>query len=477
MISTIRFALNILRQSRVSRRSPAEVERLRERRLARLVRYAMAHSPYYRQRYAHVRVGELHLSDLPPVDKSELMAHFDDVVTDRAVRQEDVQAFMEQPTNLGKYFRGRYVLSHTSGTQGRPMMIVQDRRDLELLFALQFSRGNAGRRVSVTEGMRRLFNRVRLAVVTMRPGFFPSASAFTYFPKPAQRFVDLRHFSFDDAQLVENLNAFRPNAITAYAGLLTTLASKKAELKLAPDLIQITNISESLSERGRKQVQAAFNVPILDSYAMGECPFLSNGCPTHGGAHLNSDWAILEVVDDNYRPVGPGVPGTKVLLTNLANRVQPIIRYEIGDLVEMADQPCDCGNALPRIAHIGGRAAEALWIWDGTSHQRIALGVFKCACEYLHEIREWQVVQTDRAGIEVRIEPLPGAAIDRRQAAKILEERLTFFGLPACTTIEVRIVDRLKPDPATGKLRHLIGIDKRSMQPESERGRTVVHTL
>jgi phenylacetate-coenzyme A ligase PaaK-like adenylate-forming protein len=314
-------------------------------------------------------------------------------------------------------------------------------------------------------------NRVRLAVVTMRPGFFPSASAFTYFPAAARSFVDLRHFSFDDPELIEKLNSFRPNAITGYASLLTTLSARASELRLAPDLIQITNISEGLSERRRKQVQAAFNVPILDSYAMGECPFLSNGCPTHGGAHVNSDWAILEVVDENYHPVPPGVTGTKVLLTNLANRVQPIIRYKIGDLVEMANQPCDCGSALPRIAQIGGRAAEALWLWDGVTHQRIALGVFKCACEYLHEVREWQVVQTDQARIEVRLELLPGAMLNQSQAASILEERLSFFGLPAGTGVDVRIVDRLKPDSASGKMRHLIGIDTRSAASEPSRER------
>jgi len=41
-----------------------------------------------------------------------------------------------------------------------------------------------------------------------------------------------------------------------------------------------------------------------------------------------------------------------VLLTNLANLVQPLVRYEIGDIVTMATEPCDCGNHLPLIARV-----------------------------------------------------------------------------------------------------------------------------
>jgi phenylacetate-coenzyme A ligase PaaK-like adenylate-forming protein len=149
MFSTIKFAFNIIKQSHISRWSPTEIERLQQRRLRRLVRHAATRSRYYRGKYAHVRLDEFDLTDLPTVDKSELMAHFDDVVTDRALRQDEVQAFMDEPRNLGKFFRRRYALSHTSGTQGRPMIIVQDQCDLALLFALQFGRGNAGRRVSI----------------------------------------------------------------------------------------------------------------------------------------------------------------------------------------------------------------------------------------------------------------------------------------------------------------------------------------
>ena len=72
--------------------------------------------------------------------------------------------------------------------------------------------------------------------------------------------------------------------------------------------------------------------------------------------HLQADWAVLEVVDRRGEPVPPGQPGEKVLLTNLYNTVQPFLRYEVDDVVTMSPGPCPCGNPLPLILRVEGRA-------------------------------------------------------------------------------------------------------------------------
>jgi phenylacetate-coenzyme A ligase PaaK-like adenylate-forming protein len=77
-------------------------------------------------------------------------------------------------------------------------------------------------------------------------------------------------------------------------------------------------------------------------------------CP-HGWLHLNSDWAVLEAVDENLRPTPRGEPSHTVLLTNLANRVQPIIRYDLGDSVLERPDSCPCGSPLPAIRVVGRR--------------------------------------------------------------------------------------------------------------------------
>jgi hypothetical protein len=170
MFATVPFALTTLAQKRVLLRDPRIAEDMGNRRLCTLLRHAATYSRFYQKRYRGLNPDSLSLSDLRPVTKVELMSEFDDVVTDNRVSRETAQDFLSEPENLGKYFAGRYVISHTSGTQGRPMIIVQDRKQLDLLFALQFSRGNVGFTGSVGEAVRRLIRPFRLAVITMRPG-------------------------------------------------------------------------------------------------------------------------------------------------------------------------------------------------------------------------------------------------------------------------------------------------------------------
>lgn len=133
---------------------------------------------------------------------------------------------------------------------------------------------------------------------------------------------------------------------------------------------------ETLTPAARQRIVEVFRVPLMDNYASGECIFLTNSCP---GAHVNADWAILEVVDENYQPVPPGQLGHKVLMTNLANTVQPFIRYEIGDRIAMATESFGCGNRMPRIEKIVGRAADFFWVQTPTGFRPLTAYPFQHA--------------------------------------------------------------------------------------------------
>ena len=117
------------------------------------------------------------------------MAHFDDAVTDPEVRQAEVERFVDDPENLGRWFLGRYAVSHTSGSQGQPMLILQDRKALEIFFALMCSRANPAGTPGILQGISRLLKPVRVAIVTMRRGAYPSGSAIEFMPELVGNFV------------------------------------------------------------------------------------------------------------------------------------------------------------------------------------------------------------------------------------------------------------------------------------------------
>jgi phenylacetate-coenzyme A ligase PaaK-like adenylate-forming protein len=453
------FAARSLAMARVKRMDPRKVAALQRRRLGALVRHATRHAPFYRDLYRGIDPERFDLAELPVTKKSQLMAHFDETVTDRSVRRADLERFLDDPANEGRLFLGRFVPSHTSGSQGQPMLMVQDRPTLELLFGLQMTRGNAGK-VNAREAVRKLIRPERLAIVTLKRGFYPSASTFEYMPDAARRFVRTLRLSQTDDDVVDQLNRFRPTVLTAYASVLEMLAleAMAGRLDLRPELRQVVNNSEVLTPKAEARIREAFGLHVMNNYATGECPLLSNGCPTDPGAHVNADWAILEVVDDDYRPVPPGRPGKKVLITNLANRLQPFLRYEVGDVVTMADAPCRCGSRLPRVAHIDGRTADVFWVQHGPHFRAVINSVFKNAFDYTREVREWQAVQYERNRVRVSLELVPGATLDEPHARAAIDRQLTMYGLDTLLDVRLEVAPKLHADARSGKFRRMVSL-------------------
>jgi phenylacetate-coenzyme A ligase PaaK-like adenylate-forming protein len=266
-------------------------------------------------------------------------------------------------------------------------------------------------------------------------------------PVGAKRYVETKVLCASEDDMIERLAEFRPTHLTAYASMLHDIARQIEAGRLSlPDLEQVVNISERLMPQAREHYKRVFGTPVLDNYSMGECLFLANGCPTSGGMHLNADWAILEVVDENNEPVPPGVKGAKVLVTNLANDVQPIIRYEIGDIVTMANKLCGCGSNMPLIDHIEGRDSEVLYVQTDKGMRRLQPMVLEIALIHMLHLREYQLIQDEDTRIHALIEPLPGMSFDRDRANRIMREQLQTYGLERKLDVELEIVEGLRPD-------------------------------
>jgi phenylacetate-coenzyme A ligase PaaK-like adenylate-forming protein len=159
--------------------------------------------------------------------------------------------------------------------------------------------------------------------------------------------------------------------------------------------------------------------------------------------HVNADWAILEVVDEEYRPVPDGEKGSKVLVTNLANRVQPFIRYEVGDMVTMAAEHCNCGSNMPLVARIGGRDSDMFYVEGPEGRKPLSPVVFEHALTHLLDAREYQIVQEENTRFKVRVEPLPGVEFDRDRAQQAIAEQLQTYDLDGKLQVELEVVDRL----------------------------------
>jgi len=460
MWSALRLAREGMRQKAVLRRPLGQILTIQEQRLRSLVAWAKTRSPFYADRFRHIDPERFELGDLPTLTKAEMMANLDGQFTDRRLRRAELEDFVSDPQRLGQWYLDKYALSRTSGTQGLKALIVQDRRMMEILFALQMGRGSVFPATPLS-ALRCLFRKARLAVVTIGRGFYPSAAMLAYAPEACQTFVNrmwLTHIE-PTHEVVDHLNRFKPDILLAYANVLEILAREalagRLRLSKVTGLRQVINMSEPLSDGGKHFAAEAFGLPVTDNYATGECMALSTGCLAGHGMHLQADWAILEVVDRHNQPVAAGRSGERVLLTNLYNTVQPFIRYEIEDVVTVSPEPCPCGNPLPLILKVEGRTDEMLWVRDGARYRQIHPYVFVDVLDECPEVGWYQIVQVERNRLVLRAEPAPGRQINLETLREVIQLGLRRFDLADLIRCDVQITDSIAPDPKSGKLKRI----------------------
>jgi len=440
---------------RSQREGAAGLARRQQARLAALVTHARAASRFYQRHYRDHAVGAP-LRDLPPVTKPALMAAFDDWVTDPRVMRAAVEAFIADPARLGARLCDAYFVCSTSGTTGVPGRFVHDAHAVAVYRALSVRMFGAWWSAAGAWALARKGGRL-VAVVGTGGHFAGEGWAESERRRDAVRAHAYSVISVQRplAEIVATLNDRDPAVLIAYPSALALLAEEQAAGRLRLRLAFIELGGESMPPAARARAAAAFACPIHDVYSASEALLMASDCP-HGQLHVNSDWMILEPVDADGQPVPPGRPSHTVLLTNLANRVQPIIRYDLGDAVEVPTAPCPCGSPLPSL-RVLGRAGDLLSFVaaDGrtVAIAPSALGVILATVSGAPRL---QLVQTTPASLRLRVAPGAGVDAARTQAEAIAKVRayLVAQGLP-----DVELVgapEPPEPSARSGKLRQIV---------------------
>ena len=399
---------------RARRKDPEALRRRQRERLAELVAFAREHSAYYRRLYQGLPERIEDVTALPVTDKRQLMAHFDEVATDPAVTLAAVQEFVADPARIGERFAGRYLVATTAGTTGTRGLFVLDDRYRAVTSGMM-ARLSAGW-LSGRDLVRLTVRGGRFAAVVATGGHFLAVATSTReMRERPRRHRRLRILSIHRPlpELVAELNAFGPLMLGAYASVLRLLASEQeaGRLRLRPVLVLST--AEGLPPDERTRIERAFGAPVREVYGCTEIGYAASSC-ARGWLHLVEDWVVLEPVDAEHRPVPPGTVSHTVLMTNLANRVQPIIRYDVGDRVLMKPEPCGCGNPAPAL-RVQGRASDVLAFPDDDGRGLVAVPplALGTVIDRVPGVELFQVVQTAPAGLRVRL--LPAAGEDPEQ--------------------------------------------------------------
>lgn len=349
-------ALDVLVSGRAA---PEALAARQQARLAKLLDAAARGSKFYCERLHGKTPGTASLSALPKVSKDELMARFDDWVTDPHLKLDQLRAFIADPLRIGESYLDKYLIWESSGTSHQPGVFVQDARAMAVYDALEALRRSTPR------PLQRSFDPMliteRIAFVGATNGHFSSIVTMQRLrqlnPWMAQ---GLRCFSILQpiSALVDELNAFAPTVIATYPTVAALLADEACSGALHFVPKEIWTGGETLSGTVRRRVELVLGCAVRNSYGASEFMSIGWEC-SHGRMHANADWVILEPVDEQGRPMPAGQPSYSTLLTNLANHVQPLIRYDLGDQITVHLEVCGCGSSLP-VIEVQGRRDDAL---------------------------------------------------------------------------------------------------------------------
>jgi phenylacetate-CoA ligase len=213
---------------------------------------------------------------------------------------------------------------------------------------------------------------------------------------------------------------------------------------------------ETLGKGARRHVESSLHCTLMNSYGASE--FLSIGWEcSHGQMHANTDWLILEPIDERGRPTPVGEASHSTLLTNLANHTQPLIRYDLGDQITVHPDPCSCGVTLPVIT-VKGRRDDPL-VMAGCDEQPVTLLPLALTTVLEDEagVFDFQLCQRDERTLVLRLglQGVQGAdAVER--CRKVLQ---TFAKVQGLGPIRVLIeLAQNMPRGSSGKAQRIVAM-------------------
>jgi phenylacetate-CoA ligase len=167
------------------------------------------------------------------------------------------------------------------------------------------------------------------------------------------------------ADYIEIVRRRRPRYLYGYPSALTLFAAEAKRRGVGQEfgLELVLSSSERLFPHRREAIASTFGCPVADEYGAAEVSIIAMECP-RGGLHQTAESQLLEIVDEDGRPVTEGDEGD-VIVTDLNNHAAPLIRYALGDRARWVPGPCPCGRGLPRLEVLEGSSFGVVELPDG----------------------------------------------------------------------------------------------------------------
>ena len=350
-------------------KSIQEIQNYQYEKLKELLDHAYKYSQYYRNKFDRIGIDPDQiktlddLSEIPVVTKQEILENFSSI----------------QNENISE----KMFYSETSGSTGKPLVFYRN-KDWDAWHRASVLRGYSWYGIKPWE----------------RNGYFWGFN-FTLKRRMKTRFLDylqnqFRLFSYKDADIRKFIMKLdRATYLEGYSSMIYEVAKRinaNSRMKLTPDFKMVKGTSEKIFARYQEEVMKAFNQKIISEYGAAEAGIIAFECP-RGNMHINMETVIVE--EEN----------NEIIVTNLVSKSFPIIRYKLGDYIEIdTHTKCKCGMRHYIIKEVMGRVGKVIYGRVNQYPSLMLYYVFKNLAIDYNIILNYQAIQYEKGVLELNIE-------------------------------------------------------------------------
>lgn len=432
---------NLYQLKRNTSKTRAQIKSIQENKLRKLLNYAYENSKYYRTSFEKAGITKEQIKDTPisffPImDKSILLENFDDIVTEKDLKQEDLRKFDLEESIKNELFRNKYHVVHSSGSTGKPGYFIYDTKawNQMLLGIIRAALWN----MSMIQILKFLSKGLRIVYIAATDGRYGGAMAVSGGIEGVhakQLFLDIKT---PLSEWIEKIKEFNPNMVIGYPSAIKILGELMECGEIKIEVCRVISCGEPLNISLRQYLEKVFSADVINIYGASES--LALGVETGNGENMY-------LFDDmNYIEVENGT----MYLTSLYNYVQPLIRYKISDKLKLKEESKG-RYPFTQAEILLGRNEDLIWFEDGKGNKDF---LHPLAVEgfCIEGLLDYQFRRIEKDSFEMLAEASNKKFEENiktemfRQMKMILQEKHLEY-----IQFYIRFVEKIMPDPKTGK--------------------------
>lgn len=400
----------------------SDIKKYQSKKVKGVIKYATTHSKYFRKYYAGFDLNVF--SSLPTVNKKIMMDNLTDYNTVGLTKEEILNFCLEveKTRNFSKRLKGLNIgmSSGTSGNKGVEIVTLAEEKYMKAaLFA----------RFDFTKN-----EKINLAFILR-----VSAPAFSL-DKFGHKLTYISQLNSID-EIKKQLQKIQPNIISAPPSMLKIIAKEVENKRLSIIPKKLISYAEILYPDVKNYLVKVFKCPVHQIYKCTEGPIAISCKYDH--LHINEDLVLVETLNNDGTITPPGQPCQKLIVTDLHKKSQPIIRYELNDIITISRDKCQCGSSFRVIENIQGRADDLFWAknvktdeWQYIFPDYISRAIITAS----EDIDEYQAIQNSPDDVLVRIQLRNGVNQNQFDSKVIIKNINNVFNSYNCKHPKISIV-------------------------------------